>query len=78
MTSKNFIVNRMFHIHLNSPKILLSHILQFGEVQHDLIRNCRRSPNEIPWGTIGAEYVVESTGVFTTTEKANVCYYALN
>lgn len=29
------------------------------------------NPEEIPWGEAGAEYVVESTGVFTTTEKAN-------
>jgi len=29
------------------------------------------NPEEIPWGACGAEYVVESTGVFTTTEKAN-------
>ena len=28
-------------------------------------------PDEIPWGKTGAEYVVESTGVFTTIEKAN-------
>jgi glyceraldehyde 3-phosphate dehydrogenase len=27
--------------------------------------------SEIPWGSAGAEYVVESTGVFTTTEKAS-------
>jgi len=27
-------------------------------------------PEEIPWKEAGAEYVVESTGVFTTTEKA--------
>ena len=27
-------------------------------------------PKEIPWGKIGADYIVESTGVFTTTEKA--------
>jgi len=30
-----------------------------------------RDPNEIPWGEAGADYVVESTGVFTTTEKAS-------
>jgi len=30
-----------------------------------------RDPAAIPWGTAGAEYVVESTGVFTTTEKAS-------
>lgn len=29
-----------------------------------------RDPNNIPWGSDGAEYVVESTGVFTTLEKA--------
>jgi len=27
-------------------------------------------PEEIPWGTCGAEYIVESTGVFTEIEKA--------
>ncbi|XP_022246693.1 glyceraldehyde-3-phosphate dehydrogenase 2-like [Limulus polyphemus] len=27
-------------------------------------------PNAIPWGKAGADYVVESTGVFTTIEKA--------
>ena len=27
-------------------------------------------PSEIPWGAIGADYIVDSTGVFTTTEKA--------
>jgi len=29
-----------------------------------------RDPSAIPWGTVGAVYVVESTGVFTTLEKA--------
>lgn len=29
-------------------------------------------PSEIPWGASGADYVVESTGVFTTTDKANL------
>ena len=32
--------------------------------------NCM-NPNEIPWATAGAEYIVESTGVFTTTDKAS-------
>jgi len=31
----------------------------------------KRDPAEIPWKESGAEYVVESTGVFTTMEKAN-------
>ena len=31
----------------------------------------KRDPAEIPWAKCGAEYIVESTGVFTTTEKAS-------
>ncbi|MDF2988124.1 MAG: glyceraldehyde-3-phosphate dehydrogenase, type [Eubacterium sp.] len=30
-----------------------------------------KDPTVIPWGASGAEYIVESTGVFTTTEKAS-------
>ncbi len=30
-----------------------------------------KDPSAIAWGACGAEYVVESTGVFTTTEKAS-------
>ena len=30
----------------------------------------KMNPAEIPWGEVGADYVVESTGVFTTKEKA--------
>ncbi len=30
-----------------------------------------KDPGEINWASAGAEYVVESTGVFTTTEKAS-------
>lgn len=29
-----------------------------------------RNPADIPWGSVGADYVCESTGVFTTTERA--------
>jgi glyceraldehyde 3-phosphate dehydrogenase len=52
-----------------------------GEVSHDsqnLIVNGKkirfyseRDPANIPWASVGAEYIVESTGVFTTTEKAS-------
>ena len=31
-----------------------------------------RNPADIPWGQLGAEYVVESTGLFLTKEKAQV------
>lgn len=30
-----------------------------------------RDPGNLPWGQVGADYVVESTGLFTTTEKAS-------
>eukprot|EP00558_Chaetoceros_sp_UNC1202_P005292 CAMPEP_0197235426 /NCGR_PEP_ID=MMETSP1429-20130617/2853_1 /TAXON_ID=49237 /ORGANISM="Chaetoceros sp., Strain UNC1202" /LENGTH=341 /DNA_ID=CAMNT_0042694007 /DNA_START=130 /DNA_END=1155 /DNA_ORIENTATION=- len=30
-----------------------------------------RNPSEIPWGSVGADYVCESTGVFTTIDKAS-------
>ncbi|KAK6049593.1 glyceraldehyde 3-phosphate dehydrogenase domain protein, partial [Cooperia oncophora] len=30
-----------------------------------------KDPAEIPWGADGAEYIVESTGVFTTVDKAS-------
>ena len=33
--------------------------------------HAQRDPEMIPWGKCGAEYVVESTGVFTTTEAAS-------
>jgi len=32
----------------------------------------KRDPAEIPWGDYGAEYVVESSGIFTTLEKASI------
>ncbi|GER33863.1 glyceraldehyde-3-phosphate dehydrogenase [Striga asiatica] len=31
----------------------------------------KRDPAEIPWGDYGADYVVESSGLFTTVEKAS-------
>ena len=33
--------------------------------------HAQRDPAEIPWGKCGAEYVVESTGVFTTIDAAS-------
>ena len=32
----------------------------------------RTEPSKIPWGKIGVEYVIESTGAFTTLEKAKL------
>merc|ERR1712062_115768 len=31
-----------------------------------------KDPKLIPWGSAGAEFVVEATGIFTTTETASV------
>jgi glyceraldehyde 3-phosphate dehydrogenase len=33
--------------------------------------SANKDPKEIPWKASGAEYIVESTGIFTTTEKAS-------
>ncbi|KAG7353449.1 glyceraldehyde-3-phosphate dehydrogenase, type I [Nitzschia inconspicua] len=53
------------------------------EVSHDVASNTviingkpikvfgEMDPSKIDWGSAGADYVVESTGVFTTTEKAS-------
>jgi len=38
---------------------------------HPITVFTERDPKAIPWGKAGAEYVVESTGVFTTIEKAS-------
>ena len=45
------------YLYVNGAKIIV-----FGE----------RDPADIKWGEAGAEYIVESTGVFTTTDKAGV------
>jgi len=38
---------------------------------HAITVHGERDPATIPWGADGAEYVVESTGVFTTIDKAS-------
>jgi glyceraldehyde 3-phosphate dehydrogenase len=38
---------------------------------HPIVVYDKRDPGEIQWGAAGAEYVVESSGVFTTVEKAS-------
>merc|ERR1719481_689089 len=37
---------------------------------HAITVFAERDPSAIPWSSVGAKYVVESTGVFTTTDKA--------
>jgi len=38
---------------------------------HEISVYAKRDPAEIPWGTHQADYIVESTGVFTTSDKAS-------
>jgi len=38
---------------------------------HKITVHQERDPGAIPWGSEGAEYVIESSGVFTTIEKAS-------
>ena len=38
---------------------------------HEIAVYSERDPTQIPWGKNGADYVVESTGVFTTKESAS-------
>ncbi len=37
---------------------------------HEIAFYTEKDPTKIPWGATGADYVVESTGVFTTKAKA--------
>ena len=37
---------------------------------HEIPVFCEKVPANLPWGKVGAEYVVESTGLFLTKEKA--------
>jgi glyceraldehyde 3-phosphate dehydrogenase len=38
---------------------------------HEIPIFAERDPANLPWGKVGADYVVESTGLFTTSEKAS-------
>ncbi|KAG2233432.1 hypothetical protein INT48_008838 [Thamnidium elegans] len=38
---------------------------------HEISVHAERDPTKIPWGEDGADYVIESTGVFTTKEAAS-------
>ncbi|XP_021285963.1 glyceraldehyde-3-phosphate dehydrogenase, cytosolic [Herrania umbratica] len=52
----------------NELKVKDSKTLLFGEKPVTVFGI--RNPEEIPWGETGAEYIVESTGVFTDKDKA--------
>ncbi|PQP98063.1 glyceraldehyde-3-phosphate dehydrogenase cytosolic [Prunus yedoensis var. nudiflora] len=52
----------------NDVKLRDANTLLFGD--KPVLIFAVRNPDEIPWSGSGAEYVVESTGVFTDKEKA--------
>ncbi|CAG8460331.1 5945_t:CDS:10 [Cetraspora pellucida] len=64
---------------LNDPFLDLSYMVGNVEAKdgkfvvngHAISVFAEKNPAEIKWGEICADYVVESTGVFTTTEKAS-------
>merc|ERR1711934_1087344 len=61
---------------VNDPFIPLDYMVYMFKYdsthgQHKINVSGERDPNAIPWKEAGADYVVESTGVFTTTEKAS-------
>ena len=48
---------------------------------HEISVFAEKEPSSIPWGSVGAAYVVESTGVFTTVEKCAtyfICHRVLS
>ncbi|VDM94744.1 unnamed protein product, partial [Onchocerca ochengi] len=55
------------HVSAEGGKLIVTN----GKTTHQIAVHNSKDPAEIPWGVEGAEYVVESTGVFTTTEKAS-------
>ncbi|RDX94454.1 Glyceraldehyde-3-phosphate dehydrogenase GAPCP2, chloroplastic, partial [Mucuna pruriens] len=50
-------------------KILDDSTLEINGKQVNVVS--KRDPAEIPWSDFGADYVIESSGVFTTVEKAS-------
>ncbi|XP_073728021.1 glyceraldehyde-3-phosphate dehydrogenase [Misgurnus anguillicaudatus] len=59
---------------INDPFIDLDYMAEGGKLVidgHAITVFSERDPSNIKWGDAGAQYVVESTGVFTTIEKAS-------
>ena len=80
VTVSDLHISNVFDVCSCSKESLLQTLL--GEVKHDgtflyvngakIVVFGERDPADIDWASAGAEYVVESTGVFTTIEKAGV------
>ena len=52
-------------------------VIKDGKTEVSIKFFAERDPSSIPWGSVGADYVCESTGVFTTTDKAKVSLYSI-
>jgi len=50
------------HVEVNNGKLVIN--------GHPIVVSMCRNPEDIKWAAAGADYVVESSGVFTTLEKA--------
>src|SRR6266700_2847808 len=49
----------------------LAHLLKYDSVHGKELRViAERDPSALPWGQVGADVVIESTGLFTDAEKA--------
>ena len=59
-------------VHCERKRIHYTHMHMHTHA-HAHTRMCThsRDPTTIPWGEKGADFVVESTGIFTTSEKAS-------
>lgn len=54
-------------VHVKDGKLVIT---AHGKATQTINVSQSMKPEEIPWGASGAEFVVESTGVFTTVDKA--------
>lgn len=65
----------IFCLFTSPPHHHFSHMSYFiikCTIHKSLSSPASMKPAEIPWGSVGAKYVVESTGVFLSLEKAGV------
>lgn len=60
------------HTHLLIDYIMYMYIICMRIIESYIIYSVRRNPAQIPWGTNNVFTVIESTGIFTTIDKATV------
>ncbi|KAL0594254.1 Glyceraldehyde-3-phosphate dehydrogenase [Plecturocebus cupreus] len=73
VTRASFNSGKVGIVAINDPFIDLNYMTENGKLVingNPITIFQEQDPSKIKWGDAGAEYVVESTGVFTTMEKA--------